>query len=409
MAPGSTAVSGVDLSIPERGLEETLRAWSGKGQLWEALAAAEDGELAERRWTARDVERRANRILFADLVPLLSAWPANMRSWVEALPVESVRERVVTPAPTSGTSWRETRLLGWPPRSFVGHTRSRIADTLLVTTLRWTLDELTVIRADAVSVEPTLDQPVRSQMDVVTTLLGEEPVASADGIEPARSDIAALRSEGRPWNTVASVAELLRTLNEASLQDLARRLVMPDDDLRWRLFHLGVLGELLLALRRSGCTVESLRPLSSASTTGPSYRVWDDRGRRWDLWFEAAGVWSLSGGYGRRSPYTEAAAGVVGGNQPLGADLMLIRPFEQALVVECKYSADTGVVARGGYEQALAYATEARTRLVPEVTAVVVGPEEVVHEPNFVDTFVGEVGVVPPRILRSVLLSVLDA
>ena len=98
---------------------------------------------------------------------------------------------------------------------------------------------------------------------------------------------------------------------------------------------------------------------------------------------------------------------MIGERRSLGADLMLIRQDERALIIECKYSSDTGVVGQRGYEQALAYATEARTSLVPEVMAVV-GPQEVVPEPAFVDTIVGTVGVIPPHTLSTMVVDSLD-
>jgi hypothetical protein len=49
--------------MPERGLAETCSMWAGQGQLWRALAAAED-PVAERDWTPPDLEHRALRILY---------------------------------------------------------------------------------------------------------------------------------------------------------------------------------------------------------------------------------------------------------------------------------------------------------------------------------------------------------
>ncbi len=84
----------------------------------------------------------------------------------------------------------------------------------------------------------------------------------------------------------------------------------------------------------------------------------------------------------------QASSGVVSERRPPGADIMITRLNEKALIVECKYSADTGVVAQKGYEQAFAYATEAKTSLVREVTAVVIGPKEAVRESGFASSVV---------------------
>ena len=403
----STAAACPVPPIPEAGLAEVLEPLRGQGHLWESLASIHG--TTDRHWTARDIRRRAYRILLAQLLPALEKWPLRDRDWIEALPAESIHNRATTSAPTSGTSWPDTRRLGWPPRVFSGRVRERIADTLLVTSLRWTLDELAAIRIEAVAVEPSVDQTVRRQLAVALGLLQQEPLRSSSGVMPSRSDVECLRAEGRPWNAVAPVADALQHPQRGSLAGLARRLIMPSEDLRWRLFHLGVFGEMLLALGRCGCTCRSLRPLSGSST-GPAYRVQDKIGRMWDLWFEAAGAW---GHYRRESPYVRAAAGLLGGNRALGADILLIRPNRAALIVECKYSADPGVVGRDGYEQALAYAVEITTELAKHATSVVVGPEGVVLvrliEDTFVQTTVGKVGIIPSSILGEVVSIVLEA
>src|SRR4051794_27100620 len=118
MDPPVAALTSVALPIPEAGLTETLRGWSGKGQLWQALAAIPGEELTKRRWSARDIERRANRVLVAQLATQFIRWPTNARSWTEALPAQTLRSRIEGPSPVGRTSWRETRLHGWPPRSF---------------------------------------------------------------------------------------------------------------------------------------------------------------------------------------------------------------------------------------------------------------------------------------------------
>jgi hypothetical protein len=232
---------------------------------------------------------------------------------------------------------------------------------------------------------------VRRQVEVAQRVCEATALASALGIRPGRPEISALRYEGAPWNVVAPVAEELSVVEE-SLIELASRLLKPDDELRWRLFHLAVLGELLLSLKLGGAGLISRTPLSGGNQR-PAYEVTDSGGRRWDLWFEAAGAWSY---YQRASPYGQAAIGVHGAGRALGADLMLIRLDAEALIIECKYSRNPEVVARTGYEQLLAYATEIGTRMAPKVTAAVVGPEDVVLEIGFVETLVGSVGIVPP-------------
>jgi hypothetical protein len=402
------AVAGFGMSgqppIPQRGLDEMLRAWSGQGQLWDALAAISD-PVAERQWTAQDIRRRAHRVLFQQLEPLLMTWPAQRRTWLYALPAESLQTREVGKVPTSGTSWSETRRGGWPPSSFVSRPRVRRADSLLTTTLKWVLDQLVEVRRAAATPSSEVQWLARSRLDVAAALLAVDPLASTTAMLPRPTDLVAMRAAGRPWRSVAPVAALLRTLSGAGLLELAARVVAPDGDLAWRLFHLAVLGELLHALRAAGATVVSVRPLGD-SASGPAFKVLDARAREWDLWFEAAGAWRR---YGRKSPYAAAAAGVPGAGSALGADLLLIRPAERALVIECKYSWNPSVVARGGYEQAVTYAAEAHEMAPGHVRAVVTGPRGVVEAPGFTYTIAGRVDIVPPETLRAIAAEVLDA
>lgn len=406
MAREPVAESGVGptLPIPALGVREILSAWSGQGQLWEALALPAD-PLAERAWSARDVQRRAHRILFARLEPTLLTWPRKVDEWLDALPAESTRQLVVSDRPFSGASWPDSRRrYGWPPRSFAGRTRSRTPDTFLLNCLAWTIRELVRVCSDAVSVEPSLDLSVRDQIAAASTLLDVDIVAAAEPIVPTASDIQALAREGRPWNSLALVAGELRVL-AGSLERLALELVAPADDLAWRLFHLGVLGTVLYAARQQGCRVTSLRPLSAASA-GPAYSIEDRAGRQWHLWFEAAGAWSY---YSRSSPYRDVTSGLGQGNQPLGADLLLIRLDAEALLVECKYSANPTVVGRNGVTQAMAYATETRTGLAPDVTAAVVAPEGVIKLTGHRTTVAGEILLTDPQGLVDVVEATLKA
>lgn len=94
--------------IPWDGLAEVLRGWSGRGQLYEALATVED-DLTEVQWQRRDIERRARRILFAQLESDIERWPTSAADWLHALPAESLRQRRIADAPHPGTDWIETR------------------------------------------------------------------------------------------------------------------------------------------------------------------------------------------------------------------------------------------------------------------------------------------------------------
>ena len=122
------------------GLAEVLRGWSGRGQLYEALATVED-DLTEVRWQRRDIERRARRILLPSSNQTLSAGPPPPPTGSTPCPGEP------TPAAYHGRSapgngWIETRSLGWPAEQFIVKDRSRIADQTMSRTLRWVLDQL---------------------------------------------------------------------------------------------------------------------------------------------------------------------------------------------------------------------------------------------------------------------------
>lgn len=385
----------MNLDIPRDGLEEVLGAWSGQGRLWEALAAVED-PLAERRWTGSDIRRRAHRILFHELLPVLARLPERHEAWIDALPAEIVRVRRISESPTPYTRWSETRRqFGWPPAAFVERPRSRVADTLLVTTLKWVLSKLAFVRKDAVSVAAKIDDSVLPQLRAALNLLEHEPLQSAEPVAPTVSDLRTMRYEGSPWNIVADIATELLLLNDTKLGELASRLIEPEADLRWRLFHLAILGKVLIAARNAGATVVSKRPLSGGAS-GPAYEVIDVWGRCWDLWFEAAGMWSH---YRLPSPYRTASAGLGSGSRPVGADLVLIRKESATLIIECKFSPNPSVVGSAGYEQAVAYAAEVRSQLAlpgTQVVAIAVGPASVVSSANYVDLVVGRVGIVPP-------------
>ena len=381
---------GIALPIPRRGLDEVVRGWSGQG-LWEALAAIDD-PLAERRWDAHEIQRRAHRILMQQLVPQIETWPTNANSWLDALPAESQRRSTAGDWPRAGTDWPATRRGGWPPRSFIGRTRRRLPATLLATTLRWTLERLASVRADAARVEANVVAPIRPQLACAQELLRVEPIASAEAVQPTKGDLEALHREGRPWHALVPVAESLRRLDATTALDLAWYAIWPTEELRWRLFHLGVLGEVLVTLRELGASMLSLRPLSAASA-GPAYSIAIAE-QQWDLWFEATGLWAH---YGHSSPYVEAVQSLVSAPRPLGPDILLMSPDRSALVIECKYPRTVGTLAalvRDGYHQAATYAVETRSRLAPRVRSVAVVPEGVGGGGGCVATVVGHLGVV---------------
>ncbi|MBV9450728.1 MAG: hypothetical protein JO345_33040 [Streptosporangiaceae bacterium] len=382
--------------IPWDGLEEVLRGWSGRGQLYTALAGIED-DRGELRWHQHDIEGRARRILFAQLAPLLERWPRSSDEWLNALPAQSLRQRRITDTPLSGTDWIETRTLGWPPEQFVVKDRGRIADQLMSRTLRWSLDHLAVIRRDAIRVERSLRSVAETQMVAALSLRNQPPLDATDGIRPTSADVRALKRSGQPWSRLAPVAELLKAAQAEDLITFARQHLLPDDDIRWRLFHLAVLGKLLKVLRAHGASITSLRPLSGAVNPGPAYRI-DLHGQRWDLWFEAAAIWDF---YGKESPYqTLARASLEYRATCLGADILLIIPGEKAHAFECKFG-EAGYIARDGYLQACTYAHELLRYHAPEVTSRVVGPDPKIVSSSEAAWKDLAVGIIGPRHMDS--------
>lgn len=387
------------LPIPEEGLKEVLRAWSGRGELLAAMAGvADDGVEVTRRWTVQDVRRRAHRVLFAKLEPLLLAWPDSERVWLEALPAEIDRALFTSPLPRSGIIWTETRRRhGWPPIAFSGRERSRVPDQLMAQTFAWTITRLGEIESDSTLMEPRAAERVSRQLATARRVFEGSAIAMAAPVLPDASDLRYLQREGSPWNVLARVAEQIRVADR-SVEYLAREILFPDPELRPRLFHLAVLGVVLRSSADLGCTVTSMAPLSGPRS-GPSYHIVDKIGRQWDLWFEAAGAW---GHYGIDSPYGNLIRGIRGRASSLSPDIALILPGKRALLIECKYSSQPDYVGRRGLTQVMAYAAEFATS-IETVTALVVAPEGVVHTTTWENMVVGAVGLTGPEDLVPII------
>lgn len=389
--------------IPRIGLASVLSDWAGRGSLFDALSIPSD-QRDERRWTPLDVRRRANRVLLGQLDPLIQRWPKRTTQWLDHLPATRSHARVVETMPFSGVSWAESRRrFGWPPSAFSGKYAERSADMLSVQILRWSISRLKAVWLDVSRAQPDITFGCDGQLQAALALLDFEPILSSTEGAPARSDLVALRREGAPWGGVAEVAHRL-LLAESSLEHLLFELLLPDDELRWRIFHLAILGLILQALRSCGCAVTSLRPLS-AQSSGPNYEVRRADGKIYQLWFEASSVWAF---HSVVSPFVEATRGMKSAARSNGADLLLLDSNKQALIVECKYSANPDRVARDGYYQAVAYAAEARSRLVEQVVAVAVGPESTVPEASFVALNVGTVGTIAPSHLLELVERFVD-
>lgn len=378
------------LTIPTVGLEEVRLVWAGRGGLWSAVAAADDQRGY--KWSPVLARRRAMRVAVEVLRPQLQAWPSSVGRWVDALPAQSVRYRHIDDQPGSGVDWPATRRSGWPPREFHHRQRSRVPDTLLVTATRWTIEELVRAVRDVDSFDSAiLGSDARSRLRTAAAMLGLEPLASSHPVVPTPPDLVALRTSGRPWGAVAAVASCLRTIDHDPAQ-LALLPLDPDPALADRLFHVAVLGCIMRGLTDAGWRVIPTGLLGSPDGK-PQFSAIDTDGRDWDVWFEMAGAWSH---YGVASPYGAAVAGITGTGGPLGADIAFVRRPDSAIIIECKYSADPTYVGRNGYEQALAYMSEARSGLVGSVGGIVVGAREVVNSTGRTETAVGPVTVTHP-------------
>jgi hypothetical protein len=188
------------------------------------------------------------------------------------------------------------------------------------------------------------------------------------------------------------------------------RAIYPDESLRYKLFHLAVFGEVLIALRNLGATTESLRPLSGSTRSGPTYAVRDPDGRRWQLWFESGG---LGAHLNRRGIYAEATRGVRRQQRPLSADILLLREEDvqpvRALAFECKYYTSAEDAARDGYAQSAAYALELGHGFgIPHPNSFVVVPEPQAVNATWFDYADGRIGICPPSAIRAVIESVLS-
>ena len=172
------------------------------------------------------------------------------------------------------------------------------------------------------------------------------------------------------------------------------RLILPDQELAERMFHLAVVGEVLLGAALAECDLSSVRPLGQ----GGSGHLFVANGDRVKLWMEAAGIWTS---LAAKSPYRQAMAGLPGaGHHALRPDILL-SDGERALILECKHSPNAATVA-AGYVQVVAYGAELR-QLFDDVTTVVVGPDGVVEHQGRTETLVGTTLVVPAGLVQRVV------
>jgi hypothetical protein len=374
------------LYVDERGLSRVLSEWSGTGSLFRALAEMSARPVG-REWSAKDVERRASRILLLECAPLLRQLPRTARVWFDHLPTLTTRTRYWSPRPETRVDWRRTRLREWPPKTFAIRRRHRSTDQLTLSVLAWTLGRLeSAFEASSALVASQPSAVDDLPLDVKDVLKLTLPVLDYldDTVEnvPSRDDLAAVRGAGWPWKPVAAIAEFFLSVDRGGAVAMAQRLLRPDG-FPETLFQLSILGAIINACESTGSAVTSLRPLASM-TQGPAYRVVTRTGEQWELWCEAASCWEH---YGADDVYQRLASGLTAlsgdsfSARHIRPDILLAKPGEHALVLECKFpfeSLDPGYVAHGLY-QAFFYAQQLASAF-ERVSAYSVGPTELVTD-----------------------------
>lgn len=371
-----------DLEIPLDGVTYVLSGWSGQGSLYQALSVVDDPDGIERAWDEKTIRSRAGRILLEHIRADLQHWPQTLDEWLPHLPITSRSRTLVSPIPHGRVDWRETsRRFGWPPRAYVTRLREREIADVTVSTLAWTVTAIDRIVAEAKRTRaleqdaPAFDVPLSAAREALT-----HTQVPDDLPRPDRHDLESLRTSGKPWADIQPVtAKLVRA--ETDLTWFALQLLAPDPEFRWRLFHLAVLGHVLLALRAEGATVRWQTSLGSGAA-GPSFVARMTDGTAIDVWFEASGsrVYYAQGD----STYRRVMRSVVGSESSIGADIGLFIPSQgRALLLECKYSSYGPYIARNGYHQAAGYALnegDAWQRL----WSYTIGPQERVAAPSHV-------------------------
>jgi hypothetical protein len=375
------------LPVPEAGLDHVLRAWVGRGKLVRVLNQLAGDELP-RSWRPEDTQLRADLMLFLNLVPLIERLPGSARQWIDLLPAQSRRRQAVADTPSGATSWVDTRRrYGWPPSAFVNRHRDRVAHELLSSVLAWVGGEVLRLARRASVIDSAVSDRVSSQLDSLSRVFGVGLVEPGAG-EPLPSELAAVEREGAVWRRLVDVARRIRS---ASAPELAASLLMPVPELRPTLFQLGVLGELLMALRSAGAAVVSTSPLSFVTGREQFHITYG--GQVWHLWMEAGGSWQR---YGASSLYRSLTTGLRAQTRPLAPDLMLILPGEAAFVLECKYSANPDYVGRTGLAQTLLYMTDVGASMARRVEGVVVAPIGIAGDITSESTPAGRLGIASP-------------
>lgn len=372
----------VDLDdIPTRGLLEALSGWALAGAMTtvEALTIAM-GSLpsldATTAWTPEDVGRRADRMAWEHLRPAVMSLPETSEQWIDALPAMGVSHTEWSDVPRSPVDWGASvrRMGAWPPPPtgqvvYLTRHRSRQRDESTTATMAWGREQLLAIIAAAENMGATVPPRARDRIEAVP--------AVAPPVQPDYAELEALRLLGTPFTELSSaIATVLELYSDPFVY--ARELLLPDDDLRWRLFHLGCYGELLgEAVDRIG-PITSTRPLL-AGTSRANHVLTDgaDTGVTYEFWFEASGLWGLKP---EPTSHTEVAKAVRGTRGGLVPDVAAVRHrngvAEQLGLTEVKYSRNGQYIFGAGYAQAIGYGVEAVQHFKIDTLSLVLAPSD---------------------------------
>ncbi|RDV46347.1 hypothetical protein DOE76_04210 [Leifsonia sp. ku-ls] len=371
------------LEVPLDGVVYVLSGWSGQGSLYQALSVLEEPDATERAWDEKTIRSRAGRILIEHIRADLERWPQSVEEWLPHLPIASHSRSLVSRIPHGRVDWRETsRRFGWPPSAYVARLREREIADVTVSTLAWTvnaIDRIVVQAKRRGALEqsvPALDLPLSAARDALAYTRVPDDLP-----RPVRHDLESLRTSGKPWSDVQPVTEKI-VRSETDLAWFALQLLAPDPEFRWRLYHLAVLGHVLMALRAEGATIRWQTPMGSGAS-GPNFVARMLDGTAVDVWFEASG--SRKHYKQGESTYRRVMRSVLGSESSIGADLGLFIPSRgHALLLECKFSSYGPYIARNGYHQAAGYALNEHDRW-ERIWSYVIGPREKIAAPSHVD------------------------
>lgn len=256
---------------------------------------------------------------------------------------------------------------------YVTRHRERHRDSLLHRVVAWAVYVLVTIRNDVAY----LGLPAELPRAVATLISLTERVRTPATV--TRHEIDAVRRMGPPWNDFAEIVRQLIDLLEDP-ERYAYELIAPDQ--AWRLFHLGVYGELLCALLDQHWKVTAHAPLRDYGKT-PAHRAQHQDGRTAELWFEADGVWHA---YQATPPqpliHTKATAAVHLHTRLLRPDCVIMihdaaGNLNDVVVIEAKFG-DAGYLAHSGFTEALQYGIELRALTNQPTLSLAVGPASVI-------------------------------